>query len=61
MNNKPDNTEVTIITTHVNADYDAIASMLAAQKLYRGQGFKARDRYLLMSLKLQQTDGEKPK
>ena len=34
MNSKPDNKEVTIITTHVNADYDAIASMLAAQKLY---------------------------
>jgi tRNA nucleotidyltransferase (CCA-adding enzyme) len=24
----------TIITSHVNADYDAIAAMLAAQKLY---------------------------
>lgn len=26
--------ELTIITTHVNADFDALASMLAAQKLY---------------------------
>jgi len=26
----------TIITSHVNADFDAIASMLAAQKLYPG-------------------------
>jgi tRNA nucleotidyltransferase (CCA-adding enzyme) len=26
--------ELTIITTHVNADFDAVASMLAAQKLY---------------------------
>ena len=25
---------LTIITTHVNADFDALASMLAAQKLY---------------------------
>ncbi|MFC1858167.1 CBS domain-containing protein [Thermodesulfobacteriota bacterium] len=31
------NTEaLTIITTHVNADFDALASMLAAQKLYPG-------------------------
>jgi len=28
------NKDVTIITTHVNADFDALASMLAAQKLY---------------------------
>ncbi len=28
------NKDLTIITTHVNADFDAIASMLAAQKLY---------------------------
>jgi len=28
------NNDLTIITTHVNADFDAIASMLAAQKLY---------------------------
>ena len=28
------NANLTIITTHVNADFDAIASMLAAQKLY---------------------------
>ena len=28
------NHDLTIITTHVNADFDAIASMLAAQKLY---------------------------
>ena len=27
---------MTIITSHVNADFDAIASMLAAQKLYPG-------------------------
>jgi tRNA nucleotidyltransferase (CCA-adding enzyme) len=27
---------ITIITTHTNADFDAIASMLAAQKLYTG-------------------------
>ena len=26
--------DVTVITTHVNADFDALASMLAAQKLY---------------------------
>ncbi|MDP3285042.1 MAG: DHHA1 domain-containing protein, partial [Desulfobacterales bacterium] len=31
-----DNKELTIITTHINADFDAIASMLAAQKLYPG-------------------------
>jgi tRNA nucleotidyltransferase (CCA-adding enzyme) len=28
------NKDLTIITTHANADFDAIASMLAAQKLY---------------------------
>lgn len=28
--------ELTIITTHINADFDAMASMLAAQKLYPG-------------------------
>ena len=28
------NTGVTVITTHINADFDAMASMLAAQKLY---------------------------
>lgn len=28
------NKDVTVITTHVNADFDALASMLAAQKLY---------------------------
>ena len=27
--------EVTVIATHVNADFDALASMLAAQKLYK--------------------------
>jgi tRNA nucleotidyltransferase (CCA-adding enzyme) len=32
MNAKP----LTVITTHANADYDAMASMLAAQKLYPG-------------------------
>ena len=26
--------DLTIITTHINADFDALASMLAAQKLY---------------------------
>jgi tRNA nucleotidyltransferase (CCA-adding enzyme) len=30
MNNQP----LTVITSHINPDYDAIASMLAAQKLY---------------------------
>ena len=29
-----DNKELAVITTHVNADFDALASMLAAQKLY---------------------------
>ncbi|MEN8244274.1 MAG: CBS domain-containing protein [Thermodesulfobacteriota bacterium] len=28
------NRELTVITTHINADFDALASMLAAQKLY---------------------------
>ncbi|MBT8357547.1 MAG: DHH family phosphoesterase, partial [Deltaproteobacteria bacterium] len=28
------NKKLTIITSHINADFDAIASMLAAQKLY---------------------------
>ncbi|WP_054030822.1 CBS domain-containing protein [Desulfatitalea tepidiphila] len=28
--------DLTIITTHINADFDAMASMLAAQKLYPG-------------------------
>ena len=28
------NKELSVITTHVNADFDALASMLAAQKLY---------------------------
>ncbi len=32
----PENKGITIITTHTNADFDAIASMLAAQKLYAG-------------------------
>jgi len=32
----PINGELTVITTHVNADFDAVASMLAAQKLYPG-------------------------
>ncbi len=26
--------KITIITTHINADFDAVASLLAAQKLY---------------------------
>jgi tRNA nucleotidyltransferase (CCA-adding enzyme) len=36
MRNKPkqESKKLTIITTHVNADFDALASMLAAQKLY---------------------------
>ena len=29
-----DNRDLTIITTHTNADFDAMASLLAAQKLY---------------------------
>src|SRR5210317_1679905 len=33
-NNINKNKDVTVITTHVNADFDALASMLAAQKLY---------------------------
>ncbi|MEJ2040557.1 MAG: DHHA1 domain-containing protein, partial [Desulfosarcinaceae bacterium] len=32
----PEKRPVTIITTHVNADFDALASLLAAQKLYPG-------------------------
>ena len=28
--------DLSIITTHMNADFDALASMLAAQKLYPG-------------------------
>lgn len=32
----PEDQGITIITTHTNADFDAIASMLAAQKLYTG-------------------------
>ena len=31
---KHENQTLTVITTHVNADFDALASMLAAQKLY---------------------------
>ncbi len=26
--------DITVITTHINADFDALASLLAAQKLY---------------------------
>lgn len=33
---KPVDEKFTVITTHVSADFDAIASMLAAQKLYPG-------------------------
>ncbi len=33
--NNPNN-KITVITSHLNADFDAIASMLAAQKLYPG-------------------------
>jgi tRNA nucleotidyltransferase (CCA-adding enzyme) len=32
--NSNENEGLTVITTHVNADFDALASMLAAQKLY---------------------------
>ena len=28
--------QLTVITTHINADFDAMASLLAAQKLYPG-------------------------
>ncbi|MBC8199063.1 MAG: CBS domain-containing protein [Desulfobacteraceae bacterium] len=31
-----DDKKLTVITTHINADFDALASMLAAQKLYPG-------------------------
>jgi tRNA nucleotidyltransferase (CCA-adding enzyme) len=34
MRKEDDNGRLTVITTHVNADFDALASMLAAQKLY---------------------------
>ena len=35
VRNHPENADkLTIITTHMNADFDAVASMLAAQKLY---------------------------
>jgi len=34
IKNPNKNRDVTVITTHVNADFDALASMLAAQKLY---------------------------
>ncbi len=34
MTAPPENRDLTIITTHINADFDAMASMLAAQKLY---------------------------
>ena len=34
LNQKIDKKDLTIITTHINADFDALASMLAAQKLY---------------------------
>ena len=34
MTAPPENIDLTIITTHINADFDAMASMLAAQKLY---------------------------
>jgi len=32
----PGQNDLTIITTHINADFDAMASLLAAQKLYPG-------------------------
>jgi tRNA nucleotidyltransferase (CCA-adding enzyme) len=34
INNTPDKDGLTVITTHINADFDAMASMLAAQKIY---------------------------
>lgn len=36
MNQKTDKDDLTVISTHINADFDAIASVLAAQKLYPG-------------------------
>ena len=33
-NIKPGRRSLTVITSHVNSDFDAMASMLAAQKLY---------------------------
>jgi tRNA nucleotidyltransferase (CCA-adding enzyme) len=36
MQSDPANKGLTVITTHINADFDAMASMLAAQKLYPG-------------------------
>ncbi|RLC28416.1 MAG: hypothetical protein DRH32_09140, partial [Deltaproteobacteria bacterium] len=36
VNHLPDNQNLTVITTHINADFDALASMLAAHKLYPG-------------------------
>ncbi|MFH1980575.1 MAG: CBS domain-containing protein [Pseudomonadota bacterium] len=30
----PSNKDLTVITTHINADFDALASLLAAQKIY---------------------------
>lgn len=36
MQSDPPNKGLTVITTHINADFDAMASMLAAQKLYPG-------------------------
>ena len=36
MNQTADKDGLTVISTHINADFDAIASVLAAQKLYPG-------------------------
>jgi len=36
MKNLPPHDGLTVITTHLNADFDAVGSMLAAQKLYPG-------------------------
>ncbi|MFZ5562836.1 MAG: CBS domain-containing protein [Thermodesulfobacteriota bacterium] len=36
MNTTADKNGLTVISTHINADFDAIASVLAAQKLYPG-------------------------
>jgi tRNA nucleotidyltransferase (CCA-adding enzyme) len=33
-NHHHEKSDLTVITTHINADFDAVASMLAAQKLY---------------------------
>ena len=42
---KTDQKKLTVITTHVNADFDAMASMLAAQKLYPDSVVNLKIRY----------------